>query len=63
MVSLDEAKKATPEKVREWYKHLNPGLLSLLGLLGFDRVYVRAEGIYVWDREGNRYLDFLGGYG
>jgi ornithine--oxo-acid transaminase len=22
----------------------------------------RGEGIYVWDAEGNRYLDFLAGY-
>ena len=22
----------------------------------------RGEGIYVWDTEGNRYLDFLAGY-
>ncbi len=63
MISFDEAKQATPGKVKEWYKHLNPGLVSLLGLIGFDKVYSRAEGIYVWDREGNRYLDFLGGYG
>lgn len=35
----------------------------MLGLLDLDKLYVRAEGVYVWDSEGNRYLDFLGGFG
>jgi putrescine aminotransferase len=35
----------------------------MLGLLDFDRQFVRAEGIYVWDSKGEKYLDFLGAYG
>lgn len=51
-------------QVRENFKkHMNPGLCTLLGLLDLDKLYVKAEGSYVWDSEGNRYLDFLGGFG
>lgn len=32
-------------------------------MLNFDKQFVRAEGIHVWDDQGNCYLDFLGGYG
>jgi hypothetical protein len=44
-------------------KYVNPGLARMMSLLAFDRPFARAEGMYVWDQEGNRYLDFLGGYG
>lgn len=35
----------------------------MLSLLDFNKQFVRAEGIKVWDSEGNVYLDFLGAYG
>src|SRR6202035_3643599 len=44
-------------------RHLNPTLVEVLRITGFDRVYVRAEGAYLYDRDGNGYLDFLSGYG
>jgi len=31
--------------------------------IGFDRIWVRAEGAYLFDADGNRYLDMLGGFG
>src|SRR6201982_1323475 len=43
-------------------KALNPPLVEVLALTGFDRVYTRAEGAYLYDAEGNAYLDFLSGY-
>jgi ornithine--oxo-acid transaminase len=42
--------------------HLNPTLVEVLRITGFDRVYVRAEGAYLYDAAGNAYLDFLSGY-
>jgi ornithine--oxo-acid transaminase len=42
---------------------LNPQLPRMLHAIGFDRTYVRAEGAYLYDREGNDYLDFLSGFG
>ncbi|MCW1806161.1 acetylornithine transaminase [Brachybacterium squillarum] len=35
---------------------------SLIGVFGTpQRVLVRGEGVHVWDADGNRYLDLLGG--
>jgi ornithine--oxo-acid transaminase len=42
--------------------HLNPRLVEVQQILGFDKVYTSAEGAYLYDAEGNRYLDFLSGY-
>jgi acetylornithine/succinyldiaminopimelate/putrescine aminotransferase len=44
-------------------KHLNPQLVRTLKTIGFDRFYVRGEGCYLFDAEGDRYLDFLSGFG
>src|ERR1700745_4505638 len=43
-------------------KALNPPLVEVLRITGFDRVYTRAEGAYLYDAAGNAYLDFLSGY-
>lgn len=43
--------------------HVNPRYVKTLRTIGFDRCYVRAEGQYLWDDEGRRYLDMLSGYG
>jgi ornithine--oxo-acid transaminase len=44
-------------------QHLNPTLVEVLRITGFDKVYVRAEGAYLYDAAGLEYLDFLSGYG
>ncbi len=44
-------------------RHVNPGLAGLLRFTGLDVVEDHAEGVYVWDTGGKRYLDFLGLYG
>jgi ornithine--oxo-acid transaminase len=44
-------------------RYLNPQLPRTLHAIGFDKVYERAEGAYLWDRDGNRYADFLAGFG
>jgi ornithine--oxo-acid transaminase len=44
-------------------KHLNYQLARVLKTIGFDRFYVRGEGSYLFDAEGERYLDFLSGFG
>src|SRR5512137_2956783 len=43
--------------------HVNPANVRTLKTIGFDRCYVRAEGPYLWDTEGTKYLDMLAGYG
>ncbi len=48
----------------ELYDHyLNHQLLNVLKTLGFDKKYVRAENQYLYDQDGQRYLDLLSGYG
>jgi acetylornithine/succinyldiaminopimelate/putrescine aminotransferase len=45
-------------------RHLNPGQLHFLKLLGFDQVLVsRAEGMHYYDQRGRAILDFFGGFG
>jgi ornithine--oxo-acid transaminase len=44
-------------------RHQNPRFAKVLRTIGFDRQYVRGQGSYLWDEQGNRYLDFLSGYG
>jgi ornithine--oxo-acid transaminase len=43
--------------------HVNPANTRTLKTIGFDRCYVRAEGPYLWDVQGVKYLDMLSGYG
>lgn len=43
--------------------HVNPRFAKTLRTIGFDRCYTRAEGAYLWDNEGRRYIDMLSGYG
>ncbi len=43
-------------------QHINPTLVQVQRIIGFDRVYARAEGSYLYDMAGNDYLDFLSGY-
>src|ERR1700734_3896246 len=44
-------------------RYLNPQLPRMLHAIGFDKVYERAEGTYLYDRDGNKYADFLAGFG
>ena len=43
-------------------RYLNSTLVTVLRTIGFDKVYTSARGAYLYDREGNDYLDFLSGY-
>ncbi len=44
-------------------KYINPQFVRVLKTIGFDRNYVKGNGLFLYDKLGNRYLDFLGGYG
>src|ERR1700744_1996115 len=44
-------------------EHINPANVRTLKTIGFDRCYTRAEGSYLWDVTGEKYLDLLSGYG
>ncbi len=43
-------------------QYINPSMARVLGIIGFDKIWARGQGAYLWDVEGNRYLDLLSGY-
>lgn len=65
LLSVDDAKALDLPRMTELFTaHLNPGQLHFMKLLGFHKVKVeRAEGMYYYDQNGRRILDFFGGFG
>lgn len=44
-------------------RYLNPQTPRVLRAIGFDKVYEKGDGSYLYDVDGRRYLDFLAGFG
>jgi ornithine--oxo-acid transaminase len=44
-------------------KHLNTQMVRVLKTIGYDRVYTKARGPYLYDDKGQEYLDLLSGFG
>lgn len=51
------------EVTRCYKKYISPDLARLLKLTGFGVLETSAQGCWVTDHNGERYLDFSGGYG
>ena len=51
------------ENFRLHSRYMSPQLPRVLQTLAFDRLYERGEGSYLYDSDGERYLDFLSGFG
>jgi acetylornithine/succinyldiaminopimelate/putrescine aminotransferase len=51
------------ENYRLHEQHVNPTLVAVQRIIGFDLVYANARGAYLYDLDGRDYLDFLSGYG
>jgi len=49
--------------VEAWGRTINPQFARVLKTIGFDRTWARAEGAYLWDEQGAKFLDMLGGFG
>jgi ornithine--oxo-acid transaminase len=45
------------------HRHLDPSLVEVLSILGFDREYASAKGSYLYDTAGHAYLDLHTGEG
>jgi ornithine--oxo-acid transaminase len=43
--------------------HLNEQMVHVLKTIGFDKRYQRGIGQYLYDEQGERYLDLLSGWG
>ena len=61
-----DLKRLVAERLGENYelhfRHLNRTLVEVQRIIGFDRVYTRASGAWLYDAEDRAYLDFLSGY-
>ncbi len=44
-------------------RHINPVMIAAGKRSGFVKTFVRGEGMYLWDADGRRYLDYVGGFG
>ena len=44
------------------HRHLNRTLVAAQRVIGFDKVYARGDGAYLYDMDNAAYLDFLSGY-
>ncbi len=51
------------EGLELYARYSNPRFVQILRILGFDRHWARAEGAYLFDADGTKYLDWLGGFG
>src|SRR6267142_6872563 len=44
-------------------RHLNEQMVRVLRTIGYDVGFTRGKGQYLYDRDGERYLDLLSGFG
>jgi putrescine aminotransferase len=65
LLTLDETENLTTRQVHELYRgYVNRSQVSLMTSFGFGKELVdRAEGAYIYTRDGRRILDFTGGVG
>jgi ornithine--oxo-acid transaminase len=62
-VDLKGLLAAGGDEHERWARAINPQFVRVLRTIGFDRTWARADGAYLFDAEGTRYLDMLGGFG
>lgn len=61
---FDIAKSQTLPEVMDKYKsYISPTIADLWNMADFARLFVRGEGINLWDNDNNMYYDFVAGYG
>src|SRR3982750_4244620 len=58
-----EATARADETLQLAVRHLDPSLVDVLRILGFDKEYTSARGSYLYDAAGRAYLDFHTGEG
>src|SRR6516165_4041394 len=64
VITLGEAlARPVNEAFPAFARHVNPIGAKLLRLGNFDKLYTRAEGLYLYDNVGRRYMDFTAGFG
>jgi ornithine--oxo-acid transaminase len=51
------------DELELYARTINPQFVRMLRTIGFDKRWARAEGAYLYETDGTRYLDLLGGFG
>ncbi len=60
----EAGKQEYKDFIKNYYReHLNPTLERLYEFIGFDDLEMKAEGMFIYDQDGKKYLDFLAGFG
>ena len=59
----DVLRERGPQRYDLHRRHLNPQLPRMLHAIGFDKIYTRGDGPYLYDEDGRDYLDMLAGFG
>ena len=62
-LSPEEVERITLETGEKYKKYVNPKVLALLSMGGFDQVEWEGCGAVIRDMTGTEYIDCLGGYG
>jgi ornithine--oxo-acid transaminase len=61
-----DIKQIVTERLGENYdlheRYINKTLVTVQRTIGFDKIYANAKGAYLYDLDGQEYLDFLSGY-
>ena len=55
--------KREPDRYAMHSRHLNEQMVRVLRTIGYDVGFSRGKGQYLYDRDGERYLDLLSGFG
>jgi 4-aminobutyrate aminotransferase-like enzyme len=64
IMTFDRAMNLSRHEATELFRrHINHPLASLLKLGNVDMRFTKAEGIYLYDEEGQRYMDLTAGQG
>src|SRR6059058_3426458 len=60
---VTDAKARGHETLELAARYIDPSLVDVLRILGFDKEYISAQGSYLYDSAGRAYLDFHTGEG
>jgi len=64
IVTLERAlSRSNSEAIDAYTRHVNPVIGKLVQPVGADIRYARAEGAYLYDDTGRRYMDLTAGFG
>lgn len=61
-IEADTAEQIREQTINNYEEYINPSLVRLFRFMGLGVVEEKSAGCYIYDNQGHRYLDCLGGY-